>query len=213
MLLSEGAGAAGLIEKSPSGGLFVSEIERLVYRELKGLDKVCGFEIKRNSKRRKRAHRENLLQLLGFYLCVSERFFISCGLSGSSQLFKAISDGVREAALRDSWRKPQHPLQQPIGDYLRAFSCQRHCQKLRERYPARPGQAGLPPDLLRTSSIAIALRVARNPDDGAYVQDLSNIVQARLQQTADELLSCRPYHLLQQRIRVAAAEIKLSNRR
>lgn len=205
MLLSEGAGAAGLIRRSRIAAFFVAEIAEITYRELKGLDKVCGCEVRRNHKRRKRAHRENLLQLLGFYLSVTERFLISCGIPSSSEYLRAVTDGAREAALSDPWRKPQHPLQQPISDYLRAFSCQRHVQEIRERYPALPGHLGLPPEMLRELAIAIALRIVRDPADADYARELSLVIQARLQRTANELLNRPPYRELQGRIRTAAS--------
>jgi hypothetical protein len=57
MLLSEGAGAAGLIQRSSVARFLVVEIEQIAYRELMGLDKICGIEVKRNRRRRRLAHR------------------------------------------------------------------------------------------------------------------------------------------------------------
>ena len=200
MLLSHGAGSAGLITRSHFAKPFVGEIEAIAYRELRGLDKVCASETRRE-RRRKRAHLHSLQQLLGFYLCVSERFFVACGVRPGSEHLAALRDGVRELVLQDPWRRRHDKHQQPIWDYLRVSSCQRHLGNVQGLYM----ESDTSDELSQNASIAIARHLVRRREDAVYLQELSRIVRARLDKTAIELINGRSYCKFGRRVRAVAS--------
>jgi len=119
----------------------------MAFRECERLDALwIEYNPKGKYWLRRRAHRLFLRELLAFYVCVTDRWFIRHSIDHREDLMNAILDDVCEERLKDSWRAPVSIERRAEADYSLAQAHAAYIDTMRVKYSHQDNEKSDNPD-------------------------------------------------------------------
>jgi hypothetical protein len=129
-------------------------------------------------------------ELLGFFVCLTERFAERHGVMLGPAYMDAVADAAREAALIDP-RSSYPPGRCPDTDYYRARVFASHIERIRSRFMFQPTEPIVAPALLDAFAWSIALPLSVSPNVQRRKNE-SPVIRQRLTQLAEIFLKSHP---------------------